>query len=38
MKRNKVQKINNEKIMSYNKKNYLENEFNNLAKYSEEDM
>ena len=38
MKRNKVQRINNKKIMSYNKKNYSENEFNNLAKYSEEDM
>jgi len=38
MKRNKVLKINNEKIISYNKKNYLENEFNNLAKYSDEDI
>ena len=38
MKKNKVQKMNNEKIISYNKKNYLENEFNNLAKYSEEDI
>ena len=38
MKRNKVLKINNEKIISYNKKNYFENEFNNLAKYSEEDI
>ena len=38
MKRNKVQKINNEKIISFNKKNYLENEFNDLAKYSDEDL
>ena len=36
MKRNRVQKMNKEKILSFNKKNYLENEFNDLVKFNDD--
>ena len=38
MKRNQIQKINKEKILSYNKKNYLEKEFNDLTKYNDNEL
>ena len=37
-KRNKVQQINKEKIMSLNEKNYFEKEFNDLTKYNDDNL